>query len=150
MSDFSVRVTDGGDVRVLIYLHWDPVRAARSSTRNTFSNMDAGSLNGSFRDAAWQLGTLSGDGPPGYQCDQTALFNVGAAGQYESVRGDRTIVNGTMKKDLYFQRGFRFGDGVYGNNGWHHAYGLYSYQFRYGVDWWAAECPIYGGLPRTP
>jgi hypothetical protein len=148
-SDLSVGVDGGGDVRVLVYLHWNPDRAYRSTTRNVFVNVQAGPVNGFFRESAWQLGTLPGDGRTGLQCDQTELFNVGASGQYDTVRGDRTAVDGVMRKDLYFQRGFRFGDGKYGNNGWHQAHGLYSHHCRYGVDWWAAECPIYGGLIQS-
>lgn len=149
--DFGVGVAGSGDVRALIYLHWDPNRAGRSTTRNAFTNVAAGPADGTgvFREAAWQLGALAGDGPPGYQCDQTELFNVGAGGDYDRMRGDRDLVGGVMKKDLYFQRGFRFGDGEYGNNGWHHAHGLYSNYCRFGVDWWAAECPIFGGLIQS-
>jgi hypothetical protein len=67
------------------------------------------------------------------------------------MRGNRNLVGGVMKKDLYFQRGFRFGDAsvYYGNNGWHHAHGLYEDHCRYGVDWCAAECPIFGGLIQS-
>ena len=149
--DFTVAVAGTGDVRTLIYLHWDPKRAARSTTRNAFANVGAGPADatGLFREAAWQFGALPGDGPLCYQCDQTELFNVGAAADYDRMRGDRTLVDGIMKKDLYFQRGFRFGDGCFGNNGWHHAHGLYSINCRYGVDWWAAECPIFGGLIQS-
>jgi hypothetical protein len=154
-KDFAVSVDGTGDVRALIYLHWDPNRARRSTMQNTFYSVLAAARvvdqngSGSFRDAAWQIGTLPGDGPQLYQCDQTQLFNCMAWGDYDSVRGDRTLVGGVMKKDLYFQRGFRFGDGRYGNNGWHHAYGLTAHHCKYGVDWWAAECPIFGGLIQS-
>jgi hypothetical protein len=233
-KDFAVSTDGAGDVRALIYLHWDPARAGRSTTQNTFYSVLAASTaveqagNAAFRDAAWQIGTLHGDGPQGFQCDQTAFFDCITWGGYDNVRGDRTIVTtspterdvvpanapftitvnnsatatadlgvhylstgqpltrvaqvsaagqysigspftGTytfsasdsnagvlisysytvMKKDLYYQRGFRFGDGEYGNNGWHHAHGLVAHHCRYGVDWWAAECPIFGGLIQS-
>jgi hypothetical protein len=144
-SDFNV--VGNGDVRALIYLHWDPKRAVFPTQVNAFYNVGAVVGSGLFRDAAWQIGALEGDGATGVDVAGTHLFHCGASGIYSSVRGDRTLVGGVMKKDLYFQRGFRFGDwdGIHANNLIHHAHSLFANGCKYGVDWSGAECPIYGG-----
>jgi hypothetical protein len=144
-SDFYV--VGNGDVQALIYLHWDPTRAAFPTQVNAFYNVGAVSGNGLFREAAWQIGALKGDGATGVDVAGTHLFHCGASGAYSSVRGDLTLVGGIPKKDLYFQRGFRFGDwdGIRANNLIHHAHSLFANGCKYGVDWSGAECPIYGG-----
>ena len=126
-GNFSV--LSGGQVcnvdKVIAY-RWDKDTAARSSTGCTFSNIV-------IREVTFRIGFAIGVDNH-LQVDGTGFYNCGVSGSYQG-SGDK------------WQYGFKFGNGVSGNNLDHSLFNSGAGHCKYGMWFGGANGWVFGGQP---
>lgn len=95
--DFTVGAAGGGTVDIPILVYYDPAGSNRSSSQNTFYNVDVG---GKFK-----IGIRVGKAGTSGQTDNTKFFACNVGGSFVPASAEAT----------WWQQGFYFGSDVYGN-----------------------------------
>ncbi|HUQ63755.1 MAG TPA: glycosyl hydrolase family 28-related protein [Acidimicrobiales bacterium] len=112
----------------VIFYHWDKATAARSSTGCTFSNI---SIREVKFDIGFAIGTenhLQVDGTNFYSCLVTGQFKAGSDAES-------------------WQYGFKFGNGVSGNNIDHSMFGSAASHCKTGLWFGGSNAWVFGGQP---
>src|SRR5579871_1823058 len=126
-ENFSLTSASNGFADKMLYLHWNPTLAHRSTTNNRFQNVNVG---GVYR-TAFAVGTDDGS----FQCDGTIFEQCVVTGYWPG-----------SASGLY-EYGWEIGSGINGNN-LHHTLSASSWAgVQTGVYMNAAEASIFNAQP---
>ena len=139
-EDFGLSVNRGAAFTSCLYYHRNIEDTARHSSSCAFKYIRAG---GDYTDAAFRVGNVD-EWPNGvYQEDITTWTNCRAFGGWYTVKNDM------VQKNLFWQHGFYFGTGFFGNNLIHTLFSVSSVGNQYGLTNDATSVAVYGGVIQS-